>query len=206
MDLDAATLITTTEQLTALYAPPSERAQLKQIDHLDEHCRAFIAASPFFALSTCGESGADCSPRGDSSGSVLTLDEHTLLIADRRGNNRLDSLRNILDNPSVGLMFLVPGHNEALRVNGRAQISRDPALLARFEVAGRLPVTVIVVRVDEAFIHCARALVRAGLWETCDQAPAVPSIGTMLSAHTQGKVDAQTYDAEVAAHLKETLY
>ncbi|SDS84618.1 hypothetical protein SAMN05216421_2312 [Halopseudomonas xinjiangensis] len=206
MDIDTATLVTTTEQLTGLYASPSERAKLKQIDHLDVHCRAFIAASPFFALSTCGKSGADCSPRGDSSGSVLAVDEHTLLIADRRGNNRLDSLRNILDNPSVGLLFLIPGRNETLRVNGRAQISRDPALLARFEVAGKLPVTVLVVRVDEAFIHCARALVRGGLWETRAQTPAVPSIGTMLAAHTQGKVDAQAYDEQVAAHLKDTLY
>lgn len=206
MELDSAALVTSAEQLAALYAAPSERARLKQIDHLDSNCQAFIAASPFFALSTCGQSGADCSPRGDAEGSIIVADEHTLLIADRRGNNRLDSLRNILDNPSVGLLFLVPGLNETLRVNGRAQISRDPALLARFGVSGKLPVTVLVIRVDEAYIHCGRALVRAGLWQSRTQPPAVPSIGAMLAAHTQGKVDAQVYDEQVAAHLHETLY
>ena len=206
MELDQAALVTSAEQLEQLYPAPSERAQLKQIDHLDRHCQAFIEASPFFVLSTCGNSGADCSPRGDASGAVCIADEKTLLIADRRGNNRLDSLRNILDNPSVGLLFLIPGLNETLRVNGRAQISRDAALRARFDVAGKLPATVLVVRVDEAYIHCARALVRGGLWASREQAAPVPSIGTILAAHTQGKVDAREYDEQVAAHLHETLY
>jgi uncharacterized protein len=200
--------ISAEEELRALYPPVNERSRLKQIDHLDEHCRAFIAASPFFVIGTCGPAGVDCSPRGDPVGSVLMADEKTLLIPDRRGNNRLDCLCNLLKNPAVGLLFLVPGVNETLRVNGRARITTDPALLARLAMDGRPPVTVIEVTVDEAFVQCGRALMRSDLWNPdarVDRA-SVPSMGTMLAAHTGGAVEAASYDADLPDRLTRELY
>ena len=202
-------VISTIEELERLYEPPSERAVAKQTDRLDEHARAFIAASPFLLLATCGvEGGADCSPRGDRPGFVEVADERTLLIPDRRGNNRTDSLRNIVRHPAVGILFLVPGVNEGFRVNGRARVSVAPGLLARFAVEGKAPRTVLVVEVEEAFMHCARALVRADLWNPAKHVArgVVPSAGTMLAAHTRGKVDAAEYDTFSAEQLVKTLY
>jgi uncharacterized protein len=190
--------ITSAEELAALYPSPSRRAVLKQIDRLDDHCRTIISASPFFALSTCDAAGADCSPRGERPGFVHVLDDRRLAFPDRRGNNRLDSLRNILENPEVGMLFLVPGVHETLRVNGSARISTSPALLGRFTEDDPHPRCVVVVEVREAFIQCSRALVRAGLWDPTrflDRA-ALPSLGTILSAHTGGLVDAEAYDRE----------
>ena len=201
--------ITTLDQLAQLYDPPSERAVRKQIDRLDEHSRAFIAASPFLLLATCGPTtGADCSPRGDRPGFVQIPDDKTLLVPDRRGNNRTDSLRNIVQNPAVGLLFLVPGVTEAFRVNGRARISADPALLDRFAVDDKPPRTVLVVTVDEAFMHCSRALLRADLWNPARHVAraTLPSAGTMLAAHTRGAVDAAEYDTFNAETLAKTLY
>ncbi|HEX7241431.1 MAG TPA: pyridoxamine 5'-phosphate oxidase family protein [Longimicrobiaceae bacterium] len=208
MQIDESHLIASLDELTALYEPPSERAVLKQIDRLDEHCRAFIAASPFLLLATCGSRGADCSPRGDHPGFAQVADEKTLLLPDRRGNNRLDSLRNVVENPAVGLTFLVPGVNETLRVNGRARVSRDPALRERFRVGGKDPTTVLVVSVDEAFIQCAKALVRSELWNPARHVPrsSLPSLGTVLAAHTRSGVDAAAYDQEAEARIRETLY
>jgi len=208
MDPRPSHTISSLEQLTALYDPPSERVLLKQIDHLDEHCRAFIAAAPFLVLATCGPAGVDCSPRGDQPGFVEVEDDKTLLLPDRRGNNRIDSLRNILASPAVGLIFLVPGVHETFRVNGRARISVDPALLARFAVDGKAPKSVLVVTVDEAFVQCARALVRSDLWNPARHVPRaeLPSLGTILAAHTGGKVDAAEYDSQWEATVRRTLY
>lgn len=208
MQIDESHVIASLDELAALYDPPSERAVLKQIDRLDEHCRAFIAASPFLLLATCGGAGADCSPRGDHPGFARVADGKTLLLPDRRGNNRIDSLRNIVQNPAVGLLFLVPGVNETLRVNGRARVSRDPALRERFRVGGKAPTTVLVVSVEEAFIQCAKALVRSELWNPARQVPrsTLPSLGTVLAAHTRGGVDAARYDQEAEARIRETLY
>jgi PPOX class probable FMN-dependent enzyme len=207
MDLAAEHLIRNPEDLSELYGSPLERSVRKQLDHLDEHCRAFIAASPFLVIGTHG-GVADNSPRGDVPGFVQVADDHTLLIPDRRGNNRLDTLRNILRNPNVGLLFLVPGINESFRVNGEAVISRDPALIERFAVDGKTPRTVLVVKVKEAYIHCSRALVRAGLWNpTKFAAPgSVPSFGTMMAAHTCGFVDAAAMDEEAKVRMPLTLY
>jgi PPOX class probable FMN-dependent enzyme len=208
MDTEDRHAITSLDALHGLYDAPSERVRLKQIDRLDEHCRAFIAASPFLILATCGSSGADGSPRGDRPGFVEVADDTTLLLPDRRGNNRIDSLRNIVENPAVGLIFLVPGVHETFRVNGRARISTDPALLARFAVDGKAPKTVLVITVQEAFIQCARALVRSELWNPARHVrrDELPSIGTILAAHTGGKVDAAAYDAEAAVTMPKTLY
>lgn len=208
MDLDRSHTITSLDRLTALYDPPSERVLLKQMDRLDEHSRAFIAASPLLLLSTCGSAGLDCSPRGDQPGFVTVADEKTLLLPDRRGNNRIDSLRNIVENPAVGLLFLVPGVHETFRVNGRARISVDPELLARFLVDEKKPKCVVVVTVEEAFVQCARALLRSDLWNPARHVPraALPSIGTILAAHTGGRVNAAEYDAEAGANSAKTLY
>jgi PPOX class probable FMN-dependent enzyme len=205
---DAPFTVTSLDHLEDLYAAPSERVRLKQIDHLDEHCRAFIAASPFVLLATFGAAGADCSPRGDRPGFVIVEDDKTLLLPDRRGNNRIDSLRNLVENPAVGLLFLVPGVHETFRINGRARISVDPALLARFAVEGRTPKTVLIVTVLEAFIQCARALLRSDLWNSAlhVRRADLPSLGTVLAAHTGGKVDAAAYDAEAEIRTPGTLY
>jgi len=208
MDLDARYLVSDTAELAALYNPPRERSVRKQIDHLDEHCRAFIAASPLVIIGTRGNGLGDTSPRGDVAGFVRVADDHTLLIPDRPGNNRLDNLRNIMENPAVALLFLVPGLSETFRVNGEALISRDPALLASFAVQGRLPRTVLVVRVKEAYIHCSKALVRADLWNPAKfaAAAAVPSFGTIMAAHTGGFVDAKTVDEEQKTRVPQMLY
>lgn len=201
--------ITSPDQLAQIYDAPSERALLKQIDRLDRHCRDIIAASPFFLLATSGRtSGLDCSPRGDRPGFVEVANEKTLLVPDRRGNNRVDSLRNVVENPAVGLLFLVPGMHETLRVNGRAIVTVDPDLLERFTVNGQRPRSVLVVTVEEVFIQCARALVRAELWNPARHVPRdrLPSMGTILAAHTRGKVDPVTYDEDAEARLPQTLY
>jgi len=201
-------LVTSIEELTGLYDEPFERSIRKQLDRLDEHCRAFIRASPMLMIGTESNGMADCSPRGDQPGFVQVADDKTLLIPDRRGNNRLDTLRNIVLNPRVGLLFLVPGVNETFRVNGLASVSRDPALLERFAVSGKLPRTVIVVEVKEAYVHCGRALARADLWNPAKfGAIPVPSFGTMLVAHTSGFVkDAAAFDEEARVRAPATLY
>jgi PPOX class probable FMN-dependent enzyme len=200
--------VTSAEELAKLYEPPSERAVAKQIQYLDEHCRTFIAASPFAVLATCGDAGVDCSPRGDAPGFAHVVDEQTLLIPDRRGNNRLDSIRNILNAPEVGVLFMVPGVDETLRVNGRARVSRDPVMRMRFSVRGSEPATVLVIHVREAFMQCSRALVRSHLWDPARHVPraTLPSLGAVLAAHTNGQVDADEYDRGAAARVDETLY
>lgn len=208
MDLDSKFVIQDEAELAGLYDPPRERSVRKQIDHLDEHCRAFIAASPLVIVGTQNGRAADNSPRGDAPGFVQVVDDHTLLIPDRRGNNRLDTLKNLVRNPAIGLLFLVPGVDEAFRVNGEAVLSRDPALLERFVVQGKAPRTVMVVKVKEAYIHCSRALVRADFWNPAKFAArdAVPSLGTMLAAHTCGFVDAKAVDEDAKATVPVTLY
>jgi PPOX class probable FMN-dependent enzyme len=191
-----------------MYGQPLERSIRKQIDHLDDYSRAFIAASPLVIIGTQGGSAADNSPRGDLPGFVKVADDHTLLIPDRRGNNRLDTLRNIVRNPSIGLLFLVPGVHETFRVNGEAVISRDPALAEQFSVEGKTPRTVIVVRVKEAYVQCSRALVRADVWNPAKHARPgnVPTMGTILAAHTKGFVNAQAFDEEAKERVPATLY
>jgi PPOX class probable FMN-dependent enzyme len=211
MDLDPRHLLRQAAELEALYGPPRERSVRKQMDHLDDYCRAFVAASPLVIVGTQGsetDAMADNSPRGDFPGFVQVADDHTLLIPDRRGNNRIDTLHNIVSNAKVGLLFLVPGVHDTFRVNGEAVISRDPELLERFVVEGKAPRTVVVVRVKEAYIHCSRALVRADPWNPARHAApgTVPSFGTMLAAHTCGFVEAQAVDEEIRVVVPATLY
>lgn len=208
MNLDPAFVVSSEEELAGLYPAALERSVKKQLDHLDEHCRTFIAASPMVIVGTQGPEAADNSPRGDRPGFVRVADDHTLLIPDRRGNNRLDTLRNVMRKPRVGLLFLIPGINETLRVNGEAVVSRDPALTAGFAVEGKTPVTVMVVRVREVYIHCSRALVRSDLWNPAKHAAreSVPSMGVMLAAHTAGFVEASSFDEEARTRVPVTLY
>jgi len=200
--------ITTEAALRDLYGEPVERARIKVIDHVDQHCRDFIALSPFLILASGASTGFDCSPKGDPAGFVQVPDDKTLLIPDRRGNNRIDGLINLIEDPRVGLIFLVPGVNETLRVNGRATISADPTLTGRFLVRGKAPITVLVVHVEEAFIHCAKALVRSELWnpDVRVERDCLPSTGRMLSDHTGGAVDPVAYDAELIERHQRELY
>ena len=158
--------VTDLAELRGLVGEPSELARKKQIDHLDAHCREYIAHAPFLLLGTADAAGrCDVSPKGDAPGFVLVLDDHHLVIPDRPGNKRLDGMRNIVENPHVGLIFLVPRYEETLRINGRATITRDPELLARLEGGGKRPLLAIGVEVEEVFMHCAKAFKRSGLWD-----------------------------------------
>lgn len=180
MDMD----IDSEQALRGLYGEPGALAVRKQMQALDDHCRRFIAHSPFLVMGTGSADGSqDVSPKGDAPGFVAVLDERTLLVPDRPGNNRLDGLRNILGNPYVALLFMIPGVNETLRVNGRARITTDAALLEPLAVRGRAPRSGTLVAVEEVFLHCAKAFIRARLWHADTQvAPGtIPSLGRMLA-------------------------
>src|SRR5712692_3064651 len=158
-------LVTTEAQLEQMYGEIHPPARVKEIDHVNSHYRALIEASPFVVLATSGPEGLDCSPRGDPAGFVRVRDEKTLLIPDRRGNNRIDSLRNLVRDPRVALLFLIPGCSETIRVNGRAKISVDPALCQSFTMEGKTPRCVLVVAVERVYYQCAKAIVRSKLWD-----------------------------------------
>jgi PPOX class probable FMN-dependent enzyme len=200
--------ITDVETLRRIYGLPSGAAVEKEIDYIHPHYRRLIEASPFVVLATSGPDGLDTSPRGDTRGFVFVEDEKTLLIPDRRGNNRIDSLSNIVVDPRVALLFLVPGVGETLRVNGRAYVTTDPALLERFGVEGRLPRSVIVVQVETVFFQCSRAVFRAKLWEAEQQIDrrSLPSLGRMISDISQARIDARQYDDGLYDRLKSSLY
>jgi uncharacterized protein len=208
MDGSENQTLTVAEELAALYAQPLERVLKKELDHVDALGRAFIAASPFLVLATGSSRGLDCSPKGDKPGFVHVEDDgRTLLIPDRRGNNRLDSLKNLVEDPRIGLIFLVPGASETYRVNGRARISIDPVLRRRFAVDGKEPATVIVVAVEQAFPHCPKALVRSDLWKagSAGRPKGVPTLGDFAAARTPG-TDSAAYDADYARRMPNELY
>lgn len=200
--------ITELEELERLYGVPAAPSIRKEVNYIHPHYRAFIEAATFVALASNGPDGLDVSPRGDPAGFVHVEDEHTLLLPDRRGNNRIDSLRNILSDPRVALLFLVPGVGETLRVNGRAEILADPALLERFAIGDKQPRTVLRVRVDTVFFQCSRAILRARLWDPGAQVErtSLPSAGTILAALSGGEVGGRQYDDELPARLKTTMY
>ncbi|VVD99573.1 pyridoxamine 5'-phosphate oxidase family protein [Pandoraea anhela] len=200
--------VTRVEQLEALYGEPGERAIWKELTYLNEDYQAFVKACPFVVLASVGEQGTDCSPKGDPAGFVQILDERTLVVPDRPGNNRIDNLRNIVTDPRVSLLFLIPGVGETLRVNGRARISVDPALLSRFEVNGRLPKTAIVVSIDRAYFHCAKAIVRSRLWdrETQIARECLPSPGAMHQRLSGGPFDGESYDRDLPKNTQAGLY
>jgi uncharacterized protein len=200
--------IATLEALEALYDKPYGPAVVKEVDHVNAHYQKFIEAAPFFALATSGPDGLDCSPRGDAPGFVRVADPKTLLIPDRRGNNRIDSLRNIIGDPRVALLFLIPGVGETIRVMGRAGISTDPALTQSFVVNGKAPRTVIVVAVERVFYQCTKAIVRSKLWDAALHVDrkSLPSAGTILAAISGGKVGGPEHDRAQPQRINETLY
>ncbi|WP_309644873.1 pyridoxamine 5'-phosphate oxidase family protein [Phenylobacterium sp.] len=202
------TVIATLEALEAIYGFPNESSTVKEADWITPHYRALVEASPFVALATAGPEGLDCSPRGDEGQAVRIEDERTVLMPDRRGNNRCDSLRNIVRDPRVALLFLIPGSGNCLRINGRAHISIAPELLASFVVGGQAPRSVIVITVETVYFQCARAIVRAELWnpERHVDPATLPTAGQILEERSESRVDAAAYDAEWPGRAAKTLW
>jgi PPOX class probable FMN-dependent enzyme len=197
--------IESAEQLAALYGPVGDASRRKELPYLAPVYRQWIEAAPFAVLATCGPDGLDASPRGDTPGFVVVEDEKTLLLPERRGNNRVDSLRNILSDPRVALLFMIPGVGETLRINGQARISVAPALLERFAVQGKAPQCLLVIHVQTVFFHCARAMLRSRLWQA-PRSAAVPTAGEMLAALTAGELGGESYDRELPQRQRQTLY
>ncbi|MFM0238822.1 pyridoxamine 5'-phosphate oxidase family protein [Paraburkholderia phytofirmans] len=201
-------MLTTIAQLEALYGQPHERAVRKEIAYINEDYRVFIEVAPFAVLATSGPEGLDCSPRGDAPGFVRIVDERTLALPDRLGNNRLDSLRNIIVEPRLALLFIIPGVGESLRVNGRGRITDDPQWLDSFAVEGKLPRTVLLIDVDSVYFHCSKALVRSKLWDPAHhvERSRLPSAGEIHRRINGAQFDAATYDRELAERVRTTLY
>lgn len=200
--------LTSVAELEALYGLPGETSLVKELDHLIPEYAALIAASPFVALATAGPEGLDCSPRGDLPGFVRVKDARTLLLPDRRGNNRADSLKNVLRDPRVGLLFLIPGSGTTLRVNGRATISVDAELCASFTVEGKPARSVLVVAIDAVYFQCARAVVRSDLWnpERRVDPSTLPTPGGILATTSRRAIDGEAYDAKWPERAKATMW
>lgn len=201
--------IRTLPDLLALFGPVSSLAAVKAIPRLDAHCRRFIALSPFLVIGSADREGrADTSPKGDPPGFVRVIDDRTIAIPDRPGNNRLDTLRNIVENPDVAVIFFVPGVDETLRLNGRARISTDPSLLATMTVNGKTPVLAIVVDLREAYLHCAKALKRSGLWDPQSRIARseLPSLGRMILDQARSTEDVAAVEARIEQAYRDKLY
>lgn len=200
--------ITTVEELAALYGTPVPTSLAKEVDRITPHYRALIEASPFVALATAGPEGLDCSPRGDMAGFVRIHDETTVMLPDRRGNNRVDSLRNIVRDPRVGLLFLLPGSGSTLRINGKAHLSIDPDLLESFAVDGKAPRSVIVIEVETIYFQCARAIIRSELWNPdkfLDPAD-LPTAGQILADLSNNELGGAEYDNSWKTKAKESMW
>lgn len=201
-------IISTVAELEAIYGRPGETSTVKEVDSITPQYRAFIEAAPFVALATSGPEGLDCSPRGDHAGFVRLADARTVMLPDRRGNNRVDSLRNIVRDPRVALLFLIPGIGNTLRINGRAQLRTDADLLASFAVDAKAPRSVIVIAVDAVYFQCARAIVRSDLWNPAKHlaADALPSAGQILAALSDNRIGGAEYDRAWPERAKQTLW
>jgi PPOX class probable FMN-dependent enzyme len=200
--------ITTIAELEAVYGATDETSTAKEVDRITPQYRTLIEHSPFVVLATAGPEGLDCSPRGDRGEVVRIADERTLLLPDRRGNNRADSLRNIVRDPRVGLLFLIPGFGNTLRVNGRAEITTDAELTASFAVDGKAPRSVVVVAVETVFFQCARAIVRSALWnpDLHVDPKTLPTPGQILAELSRGRVGGEDYDRAWPARAQRTLW
>ena len=200
--------IQSVEQLEVLYGQPIPRAIVKEIDYISDHYRAFIDKAPFLVIASIGPEGLDCSPRGDPAGFVRVHDEKTVMLPDRRGNNRLDTLKNIVRDPRVSLLFLIPGVGETLRINGRAEISIDPELCASFEMDGKLPRSVVVITAERVYFQCQKALARSRLWSGDAQIARseLPTAGEILAHLDSEPFDAGEYDRNYPEHMKKTIY
>ncbi len=201
-------LVTSIAGLEKIYGEVFPPAKAKEADRITPAYRKLIEAAPFFALASHGPGGLDCSPRGDPAGFVRVANEKTLLIPDRRGNNRIDTLRNIVHDPRVALLFLIPGCSETIRVMGRATISADPTLAQQFIMEGKAPRTVLVIAVDSVFYQCAKAIVRSKLWDASYQVDrkTLPSPGVILAELTDGKLGGPEHDRTAPERLKATIY
>ena len=202
------TTVTTIEELEALYGQPGETSTVKEADWLTPQYRSLMEASPFVALATAGPEGLDCSPRGDAGQAVRIVDDRTVMMPDRRGNNRCDSLRNIVRDERVALLFLIPGSGTTLRLNGTAHLSIDPDLLASFAVKGQAPRSVIVIGVQRVYFQCARAIVRSELWNPARHVdPAsLPTPGDILAVMSQARVGGRAYDEEWPERAAKTMW
>jgi uncharacterized protein len=202
-------IISSQDQLDAIYnIAPALASTAKELDHLIPEYRQYIEASPFVALATVGPEGLDCSPRGDTRGFVRIIDDKTLAVPDRRGNNRIDSLRNIVRDPRVALLFLIPGSGTTFRVNGRAVITADTQLRASFEHGGKQPRSVIVITIEAVYFQCARAIVRSSLWDSSNHvdAKSIPTPGQVLQRATGNEIDAKTYDQEWPGRAAKSMW
>jgi hypothetical protein len=209
MDVNQDHLVKTTAELEKLYSDaPYGPAVFKEVDRITPQYRKLIEATPFAVLATCGPEGLDCSPRGDPPGFVRVADEHTLLIPDRRGNNRIDSLRNLVRDPRVSLLFLIPGVGETMRVNGRAVISTDPKLTESFVFNGKAPKCVLVITVERAYFQCTKAIIRSKLWDPATQVDrkTLPTPGSILAELTDGKMGGPEHDRLAPERIKQTIY
>jgi uncharacterized protein len=199
--------ITTIEQLDEIYGVPVPTSILKELDHITDDYGSLIAASPFVVIATSGPEGLDCSPRGDPAGFVRIVDNKTLMIPDRRGNNRVDSLRNLVRDPRIALLFLLPGIGTTMRVNGRATLSTNLALRESFAMGDKVPACIIVITVESIYTQCQKAIARSKLWDPAMHVPpkAVPTVGQMMQ-NISGDFDGQAYDAEYPERMKRTIY
>ena len=201
-------IIRTIAELEVLYEVPVATVYSKEVDHLTELHRAYVEASPFVVVATSGSGGLDCSPRGDPAGFVKIVDERTILMADRRGNNRLDTLRNLVVDPRIGLLFLVPGVGVTLRVNGTAVLSTDHELRASLAMGDKLPTSVVVVTTTSVYTQCPKALIRSHLWDPSHfrDPSELPSVGDIMQAITAGEFDGQAFDAAYPERIRQTIY
>jgi PPOX class probable FMN-dependent enzyme len=209
MDDGQSHTITTTEDLERVYSDaPYGPALFKETDRITPQYRKLIEAAPFVVVATSGPEGLDCSPRGDPPGFVRVVDEHTILIPDRRGNNRIDTLRNLVRDPRIALLFLIPGVGETMRINGRAQISTDPKLIESFVINGKTPRSVLVVTVERAYFQCTKAIIRSKLWDPASivDRKTLPTPGAILAELTDGKMGGPEHDRLAPQRIKETIY
>ena len=201
-------IISSQSELDQLYGPPVKRSLTKEIDYISEHYRAFIEKAPFVVVATSGPEGLDSSPRGDPPGFVRVIDSKTVAVPDRPGNNRLDSLRNIIRDNRISLLFLIPGIRETIRINGTAKISVDPEFLETFSIKGRVPKSVLIVTAGNVYFQCSKALVRSRLWDvdTHIHRTVLPSTGEIIEHLSEEEFDGAEYDRNYPEHIKRSIY
>jgi PPOX class probable FMN-dependent enzyme len=201
-------VVKSVEQLESFFGEPMPTALAKEIDHINGGYRQLIEAAPFVVIATGGPGGLDCSPKGDAPGFVRIVDDKTLMIPDRPGNNRIDGFKNLMSDPRIALLFLIPGCAETLRINGRGTVSLDPALRESFAVQGKPARAVLIVNIETVFFHCAKAIVRSKLWDVNAQIDrkSLPSTGTIIAELSGGKLGGEQYDKEAPAKIQSMLY
>lgn len=208
MNAHDTNVVKSVEELEANYGTPMPSSLAKEVDRLNDAYRKLIAAAPFVVIATGGPDGLDCSPKGDFPGFIRIVDDKTLMIPDRPGNNRLDGFKNLMSDPRIALLFLIPGCGETLRINGWAEVSVDPALRESFAVNGKPARGVLIVHIETVFFHCAKAIVRAKLWDPAAQIDrkSLPTAGTIIAETSKGKLGGEQYDKEAPARIQSMLY